>query len=134
MPRLPKSIALSALLSTVLAAPTAAQNAPQPLPVEALLSLSSAVGGETPRWAPDGDRILLGGANLRLIRAEGGRDQRTAGVHGRQRPFPGVRRTEVVAGRAMDLLGVRPERHPGDLAPVRGERRSAPDSPGTADG
>ena len=72
MPRLPKSIALSALLSTVLAAPTAAQNAPQPLPVETLLSLSSAVGGETPRWAPDGERILLGGPNLRLIRAEGG--------------------------------------------------------------
>ena len=64
--------AFSALSLALLAAPTAGQNAPEPLPVETLLSLSSAVGGETPRWAPDGDRILLGGSNLRLIRAEGG--------------------------------------------------------------
>ena len=75
--------ALSALSLALLAAPTAAQDletlrpvagqsASEPLPVETLLSLSSSVGGETPRWAPEGDRILLGGLNLRLIRAEGG--------------------------------------------------------------
>ena len=70
--------ALSALSLALLAAPTAAQDletlrpvadqsASEPLPVETLLSLSSSVGGETPRWAPEGDRILLGGSNLRLI-------------------------------------------------------------------
>ena len=75
--------ALSALSLALLAAPTGAQDsetrrpvagrsASEPLPVETLLSLSSSVGGETPRWAPEGDRILLGGSNLRLIRAEGG--------------------------------------------------------------
>lgn len=73
MPSVPRISALSILSLTLLAAPAAAaQTAPEPLPAETLLSLSSAVGGETPRWAPDGDRILLGGANLRLIRAEGG--------------------------------------------------------------
>ena len=72
MPSVTTISALSILSLTLLAAPTAAQPAPEPLPAETLLSLSSAVGGETPRWAPDGDRILLGGANLRLIRAAGG--------------------------------------------------------------
>ena len=72
MPSVPRITALSILSLTLLTAPTAAQTAPEPLPAETLLSLSSAVGGETPRWAPDGDRILLGGANLRLIRAAGG--------------------------------------------------------------
>ncbi len=65
-------ISALAALSLAFAAPSAGQNSHEPLPVETLLSLSSAVGGETPRWAPDGERILLGGSNLRLIRAEGG--------------------------------------------------------------
>ncbi|MCY3747456.1 MAG: hypothetical protein OXH05_14625, partial [Acidobacteria bacterium] len=72
MPSVTTITVLSILSLTLLAAPTAAQDAPEPLPVETLLSLSAAVRGETPRWAPDGDRILLGGSNLRLIRAEGG--------------------------------------------------------------
>ena len=83
MPSVTRISALSALSLALLAAPTAAQDletlrpvagqsASEPLPVETLLSLSSSVGGETPRWAPEGDRILLGGSNLRLIRAEGG--------------------------------------------------------------
>ena len=58
--------------STRLMPPSPAQSASGPLPVEALLSLTSTVGGETPRWAPGGDWILLGGSNLRLIRPEGG--------------------------------------------------------------
>ena len=81
MPSVTTISALSALSLALLAAPTAAQDldtpvadqsASEPLSVETLLSLSSSVGGETPRWAPEGDRILLGGSNLRLIRAEGG--------------------------------------------------------------
>ena len=72
MPSATRISALSILSLALLAAPAAAQPAAEPLPVETLLSLASAVGGETPRWAPDGDRILLGGANLGLIRAEGG--------------------------------------------------------------
>ena len=83
MPPVTRISALSALSLALLATPTGAQDpenlrpvagqsASEPLPVETLLSLSSAVGGETPRWAPEGDRILLGGSNLRLIRAEGG--------------------------------------------------------------
>ncbi|MDE2711728.1 MAG: DPP IV N-terminal domain-containing protein, partial [Acidobacteriota bacterium] len=72
MPSVTRITAFSILSLLLLAAPTAAQNASAPLPVETLLSLSSAVGGETPRWSPDGDRILLGGSNLRLVRAEGG--------------------------------------------------------------
>ena len=83
MPPVTRISALSALSLALLAAPAIAQDpdtlrpvagrsASEPLPVETLLSLSSSVGGETPRWAPEGDRILLGGSNLRLIRAEGG--------------------------------------------------------------
>ena len=72
MPPVTRISALSSLSLALLAAPGAAQRAPEPLPIETLLSLSSAVGGETPRWSPDGDRILLGGANLRLIRVDGG--------------------------------------------------------------
>ncbi len=75
--RLAKSLAFAALLPAAPTASAAASAAAQdgalePLPVETLLSLSSAVGGETPRWAPSGDRILVGGANLRLIDAETG--------------------------------------------------------------
>lgn len=61
-----------ALTSSTRLAPSPAQSASGPLPVETLLSLSSSTGGETPRWAPGGDWILLGGSNLRLIRPEGG--------------------------------------------------------------
>ena len=61
-----------ALTSSTRLEPSPAQDASGPLPAETLLSLSSAVGGETPRWAPGGDWILLGGSNLRLVRPEGG--------------------------------------------------------------
>ena len=61
-----------ALTSSTRLAPSPAQSLPGPLPVEMLLSLSSSVGGETPRWAPGGEWILLGGSNLRLVRPEGG--------------------------------------------------------------
>ena len=60
------------LTSSTRLAPSPAQDASGPLAVETLLSLSSTVGGEIPRWAPGGDWILLGGSNLRLIRPEGG--------------------------------------------------------------
>lgn len=76
--RTARSLTSSGLLLGLLAAPAVGQDLPaaraasEPLPVESLLSLSSAVGGETPRWAPSGDRILLGGASLRLLPAEGG--------------------------------------------------------------
>ena len=59
MPSLTRISALAALSLALLAAPTAGQDASEPLPVETLLSLSSAVGGETPCWALYGDRILL---------------------------------------------------------------------------
>ena len=134
MPRLPKSIALSALLSTVLAAPTAAQNAPEPLPVETLLSLSSAVGGETPRWAPDGERILLGGANLRLLRAEGGAISELPLSTGGSGHFLASAEPKWSPGRSDGSPTSPTEAAPrrSGSGPSRKAKRSA--SPGTADG
>ena len=137
MPSVTRISALSAISFALLAATTAGQDletlrpvadqgASEPLPVETLLSLSSSVGGETPRWAPEGDRILLGGSNLRLIRAEGGAISELPVPTGGSGPFSGVGRAAVVAGRTMDLLCIGQERHAGDLALVRSGRRSVP--------
>lgn len=53
-----------------------AQDAFRPLSIDQLLDIGSVVGGETPRWAPDGSRILfrsgLAGGGLMTISPEGG--------------------------------------------------------------
>ena len=68
---LPAAAFLAVASATSLPSPLAAQSS-DPLPVEMLLSLRSSVGSEIPRWAPDGERILLGGSALRVVRPEGG--------------------------------------------------------------
>jgi dipeptidyl aminopeptidase/acylaminoacyl peptidase len=49
---------------------------PSPLPIDQLLDITSVVSGETPRWSPDGSRILftssLGGSGLMTISPDGG--------------------------------------------------------------
>ena len=112
MPSATRISALSILSLALLAAPTAAQDAPEPLPAETLLSLASAVGGETPRWAPDGDRILLGGANLRLIRAEGGAVSDLPVSTGGSGHFLASAEPRWSPDGRVDLLCLGPQRHP----------------------
>lgn len=50
-----------------------AQVADDPLPIDLLLDIRSQVGGETPRWSPDGERILFAsGGELTTIDPAGG--------------------------------------------------------------
>lgn len=68
------------LLLTALASPVEAQDAVSPMSRDHLLDLNSMVGGETPRWAPDGSHILfrstLGGGGLMAVSPDGGFPQR----------------------------------------------------------
>ena len=70
--------AAAALLALALppAGPAHAQEAgADPIPVDLLLDVAPVVGGETPRWSPDGERILFSSGlvgGLATIPAEGG--------------------------------------------------------------
>lgn len=71
------SIAVAVLSAAVVVGPAAAQvpaAGGDALPVDLLLEVSPVVGGETPRWSPDGSRILFssGFGGLMTIPAEGG--------------------------------------------------------------
>ena len=67
------AVALTFLLGG--ASPALAQESVRPLSIDQLLEVGSVVGSETPRWAPDGSRILfrsgLAGGGLMTITPEG---------------------------------------------------------------
>lgn len=67
-------LAMPLLISAASAAPVRAQPAPEPISLDKLLEISSVVGGETPRWSPDGSRILFSSGltgGLMTVDAEG---------------------------------------------------------------
>ena len=68
----PTAFCLALATSPASAPLLSAQSPAGPLPLETLLSLSSRTGGDTPRWSPAGDWILLGGSSPRLLRPEDG--------------------------------------------------------------
>ena len=72
--------ALCASLLIVSVSSAEAQDTPEPMSRDQLLDLTSVIGGEIPRWAPDGSNILfrtsLGGGGLMAVSPDGGFPQR----------------------------------------------------------